>query len=439
MKLAQMGMLVCSLSTVVGAFPGVGIHPVEWGHKKYMNSFARMECVKDYMFYYGDKYGNNYDQYKLEPVSNVSIAHYTYYVPKLDRELMTPTVCFEFCRTIKGMQFFALKNGRDCYCEPFHEPMESDSSNCDAVCDGDNSLTCGGVSKSEVYSMHDLDPCGEPFCPDPLTITTTTTPPEPIPNIKCAELWNLSNGDVSGDTYVFKDVIEGYDLVLKPGKDRSGLSVKLNSEHTGPSPTKADGVSYGQIHVDGVGDVVVKFILRPKKRGVKEEEDGWKHEVLYADLDRPENHKAEEWIGVKDIVKYDQLGMKDEFADVEFTTEYGNGGKGGKGGASFLEKPDDDAWTWFKSSDEKDEVDNPDAFVGKSFHLTASQKEAAFTAIYEDRLAWDVKLAIVGRDVVHRNYMFSGQSSRPGYKDCPDFGKLVHAQAEQPPLVPLMR
>merc|ERR1740133_654605 len=50
---------------------------------------------------------------------------------------MTQKVCFEFCRTVPNMGFFGVVNGRGCYCTPYFKPMESDSSQCDAVCEGE--------------------------------------------------------------------------------------------------------------------------------------------------------------------------------------------------------------------------------------------------------------------------------------------------------------
>merc|ERR1719194_94505 len=70
---------------------------------------------------------------------------------------MTPTVCFEFCRTVPNMGFFGIVNGRGCYCTPYFTPMESDSSQCDAVCEGDKTQMCGGKSKSWLFAMHMCD------------------------------------------------------------------------------------------------------------------------------------------------------------------------------------------------------------------------------------------------------------------------------------------
>jgi len=55
------------------------------------------------------------------------------------------------------MGFFGIVNGRGCYCTPYFTPMESDSTQCDANCEGDNTLMCGGKSKSSVFAMHMCD------------------------------------------------------------------------------------------------------------------------------------------------------------------------------------------------------------------------------------------------------------------------------------------
>merc|ERR1719199_2309884 len=109
------------------------------------------------MFYRGDKFGDNKHDYKLESVSDVSIVHYDAFVAAEDQAPMTQKVCFEFCRTVPNMGFFGVVNGRSCYCTPYFKPMESDSSQCDSVCEGDNTIMCGGKSKSSIFAMHMCD------------------------------------------------------------------------------------------------------------------------------------------------------------------------------------------------------------------------------------------------------------------------------------------
>jgi len=134
--------------------PGAGVDKFTPFKTVLKDGFLEVSCVKDYMYYRGDKFGDNKHDYKLGPVSDVSIVHYEAHVKKEDQVDMTQKVCFEFCRTVPNMGFFGIVNGRGCYCTPYFTPMESDSSQCDAVCEGENTLMCGGKSKSSVFAMH---------------------------------------------------------------------------------------------------------------------------------------------------------------------------------------------------------------------------------------------------------------------------------------------
>mmetsp|Transcript_97014 Transcript_97014/g.312642 ORF Transcript_97014/g.312642 Transcript_97014/m.312642 type:complete len:476 (-) Transcript_97014:131-1558(-) len=136
--------------------PGAGMEPsaIKPFTQVLKDGFYQVDCVKDYLFEHGDKFGDHFASYKLQEVTNVSIVHYAAHVPKEDREQMTHEVCFEFCRTVPDMLFFGLTNGRACYCAPYYEAEASDSSECDEVCDGDKGLICGGKTKSSLFSMH---------------------------------------------------------------------------------------------------------------------------------------------------------------------------------------------------------------------------------------------------------------------------------------------
>jgi hypothetical protein len=134
--------------------PGAGVDPFKPFKTVLKDGFLEVNCVKDYMYYRGDKFGDNKHDYKLGPVSGVSIVHYADHVAKEDQVEMTQKVCFEFCRTVPNMGFFGLVNGRGCYCTPYFTSMESDSSQCDAVCEGEKTLMCGGKSKSSIFAMH---------------------------------------------------------------------------------------------------------------------------------------------------------------------------------------------------------------------------------------------------------------------------------------------
>jgi len=134
--------------------PGAGVDKFTPFKTVLKDGFLEVDCVKDYMYYRGDKFGDNKHDYKLGPVSGVSIVHYEAHVKKEDQVDMTQKVCFEFCRTVPNMGFFGIVNGRGCYCTPYFTSMESDSTQCDAGCEGDNTLMCGGKSKSSVFAMH---------------------------------------------------------------------------------------------------------------------------------------------------------------------------------------------------------------------------------------------------------------------------------------------
>uniref|UniRef100_A0A7S0FHF7 WSC domain-containing protein n=1 Tax=Pyrodinium bahamense TaxID=73915 RepID=A0A7S0FHF7_9DINO len=121
------------------------------------DGFFEIACAKDYLLNFGDKFGDGKDSYKLADVSNVSIVHYESFVIKEDRKPMTHEICFEFCRTVPDMLVFGIHNGRDCYCAPYFEPMESDSTECDAVCPGNPTMMCGGKFKSSVFEMHECE------------------------------------------------------------------------------------------------------------------------------------------------------------------------------------------------------------------------------------------------------------------------------------------
>jgi len=144
--------------TQLAQVPGAGLGEIDPFTTVLKDGYLPVECVKDYMYTHGDKFGDNKHEYTLGGVSNVSIVHYAAHVPKEDRKPMTPEVCFDFCRTVPDMLYFGIKNGRSCYCEPYYKAMESDSSQCDDVCEGDRTLMmCGGQVKSSIFEMHSCD------------------------------------------------------------------------------------------------------------------------------------------------------------------------------------------------------------------------------------------------------------------------------------------
>lgn len=109
-------------------------------------------CFKDVMNEKGDKFGNEKDKYNS--IGDTSIARYEELVLKDEQKSMTPTVCFEFCRSLPDMVFFGINNGRSCYCTPYYQPGPGDDKKCDVGCEGDSTTMCGNVEKSTIFEMH---------------------------------------------------------------------------------------------------------------------------------------------------------------------------------------------------------------------------------------------------------------------------------------------
>ena len=70
---------------------------------------------------------------------------------------MTPSVCFEFCRTVPNMNFFGLINGRDCYCEHYYQTTSAEGT-CDLPCEGDSASICGGSDMSSLSAPETRGP-----------------------------------------------------------------------------------------------------------------------------------------------------------------------------------------------------------------------------------------------------------------------------------------
>jgi hypothetical protein len=121
--------------------------------KVFKDGWSLIGCFKDQMHEFGDKFGDNYDQYRQENL-NVSIVKYSEVVLRENQVAMTPKKCYEFCRTVPDMVYFGVTGGRDCYCMPFYQHGASGSDNCDLPCEGDPKQMCGGKEKSSMFEMH---------------------------------------------------------------------------------------------------------------------------------------------------------------------------------------------------------------------------------------------------------------------------------------------
>jgi len=121
----------------------------------FKDGFWDVGCKSDMMVQTGDRFGDNKVMYAEQASANTSIVWYGEVVERDNQKSMTPTVCFDFCRTVPDMQFFGLIHGRDCYCEHYYKTTIGDGV-CDLPCDGGEGI-CGGQSMSSLYQMHSCE------------------------------------------------------------------------------------------------------------------------------------------------------------------------------------------------------------------------------------------------------------------------------------------
>jgi len=136
---------------------GGGSHGTVDGIEPFMNvyrdGFWSVGCLSDEMVKSGDKYGDGKFDYKVRESANTSLVYYSEVVEGDKKESMTPSVCFEFCRTMPDMQFFGLIYGRECYCSHYYKKTTGEGT-CDLPCEGSASSICGGKQLSSIYQMH---------------------------------------------------------------------------------------------------------------------------------------------------------------------------------------------------------------------------------------------------------------------------------------------
>ncbi|CAM9525734.1 unnamed protein product [Discosporangium mesarthrocarpum] len=75
-------------------------------------------------------------------------------IPVVDYEYTSVETCHQHC-SFSGFSIFALQYGYRCQCS-YDEPLEedrADDNECNIVCPGDSSQTCGGNWHNAVYSM----------------------------------------------------------------------------------------------------------------------------------------------------------------------------------------------------------------------------------------------------------------------------------------------
>jgi len=134
--------------------PGAGMDSSLGLKKVYKDGYFHLRCMMDKMEDAADWHDELQREHKYNIDTNVTIVRYTDRVDSEKQQAMTPSVCFEFCRTVPDMLHFGLTHGRDCYCTPYFMQGTGDGV-CDAGCEGDSSITCGNTNgMADIYEMH---------------------------------------------------------------------------------------------------------------------------------------------------------------------------------------------------------------------------------------------------------------------------------------------
>merc|ERR1719201_2349568 len=134
--------------------PGAGMDSSLGLKTVYKDGYFHLRCMMDKMLTAADWHDELQREHKYNVHTNVSIVRYTDRVDVEKQQSMTPSICFEFCRTVPDMLHFGLTAGRDCYCTPYYMQGPGDGV-CDAGCEGDSSVTCGNTNgMSDIYEMH---------------------------------------------------------------------------------------------------------------------------------------------------------------------------------------------------------------------------------------------------------------------------------------------
>merc|ERR1719181_2545620 len=134
--------------------PGAGMDSSLGLKKVYKDGYFHLRCMMDKMEDAADWHDELQREHKYNIDTNVTIVRYTDRVDSEKQQAMTPSVCFEFCRTVPDMLHFGLTHGRDCYCTPYFMQGTGDGV-CDAGCEGDSSITCGNTNgMADMYEMH---------------------------------------------------------------------------------------------------------------------------------------------------------------------------------------------------------------------------------------------------------------------------------------------
>jgi len=68
---------------------------------------------------------------------------------------MSISRCFGFCSKRKGLSYFGLTNGNECFCAAAIDASPLTKDKCDKPCPGNSQDMCGGFQSTNVYNMID--------------------------------------------------------------------------------------------------------------------------------------------------------------------------------------------------------------------------------------------------------------------------------------------
>lgn len=70
-------------------------------------------------------------------------------------QLVSHEECFAFCAAQKGMHYFGVAEGSDCWCGSIWHGSQLDDKSCDETCGGNDLQKCGGIDAANVFVMYD--------------------------------------------------------------------------------------------------------------------------------------------------------------------------------------------------------------------------------------------------------------------------------------------
>lgn len=68
---------------------------------------------------------------------------------------MTVSKCFAFCSKRKGLSYFGITKGNDCWCASAIDASTMSDSDCEKKCPGNPTESCGGIVGTSMYTMFD--------------------------------------------------------------------------------------------------------------------------------------------------------------------------------------------------------------------------------------------------------------------------------------------